>query len=215
MTRDLQAQEGPALPFDIRPLRPLPLPPEAGDPEAPWHSQPFPAVRAFLFAALGGYCSVPFSQWLAEAYFRGYWNAWPKRAQSYRRATRCRLRPLPGSEDTVRALLRLASAVLAAGPARRFPESGEARFLRTDAAADPGGPEPVFTVHAAAPEAVAALDTAAAAEAGPYAAWLYAEGMPRAMAGAAFDNDDAVRRLVAENCRPQEFYEKEREEKHE
>lgn len=172
-----------ALPFIIRPLRPL-VPEGRADPDS------FPQARELLHLSFGERADE-FAGWLAELYWRSCTNVWPAGQVSpgaYRSLTRCRLHggsPVP--------VLRLARAVLAKGPARKSPESGEAVFL-----ARPEAGAICFKLLEPVPAWVAAL--AEGSDAPRFARWLYETGLERALAAETADAGYKVRRLVKKTC---------------
>lgn len=179
------------LPYAIRPLRPI-VCDGRGDPSRPWEEQPFPAFRAWLFMVLGEQDQL-FAGWLAELYWRAHGNVWPvapvSPSQIYRSLTRC---VVTGPDTGVEALLLLTRKVLAEGPARKPPESGEAVFTDACKGALRFQVRPVGVTE----ENVRCLET----EAPVFAAWLYEKGLEKALATAAAEQDINLRRLVNRTC---------------
>lgn len=181
-----------ALPFVIRPLRPIMGPVDAYA-FAPWEEQTyFRRIRSALNTAFGAQAQ-DFARWLAHLYWRSSQNAWPAPGSDpavYRRMTRCALHPVElGSRESLDAVLRIVSAELMRGPARKPPESGEVVLQH---------PEPgirVFEILAGA-----RLDDDLGDEPVCFAGWLWANGMTEAYAAETADAGYKVRRLVKRTC---------------
>jgi len=186
----MKSNPGP-LPYAMRPLRPV-IPGGRGDLSLPWLEQPFPTFRGWLSMILGEQ-DQQFAGWLAELYWRAHGNVWPTApvspGQIYRGITRC---VVTGPDTGIETLLALTRKVLAEGPVRLAPESGEAVF--TDACK--GALR--FQVRAV-PEPMGAM-RCLELEAPAFAAWMYEKGLERALATAATEQDINLRRLVNKTC---------------
>lgn len=179
------------LPLAIRPLRPI-LPAGRGDLSLPWLEQPFPVFRGLLYAILGEQDQT-FAGWLAELYWRAHGNVWPvgpvSPGQVYRGITRC---VVAGADTGVMALALLTREVLAKGPARLAPESGEAVFT--------GECRGVLRLRVKSVRPSALTERCLGLEAPLFAAWLYERGLGMALATATTEQDINMRRLVNKTC---------------
>lgn len=179
------------LPLAIRPLRPI-ICDGRGNLSLPWLEQPFPTTRGLLYSIVSEQDQT-FAGWLAELYWRAHGNVWPTAQVSppsiYRGITRC---VVTGPDAGVLALAMVMCKVLAEGPARLAPESGEAVLAADCKSVLRFQVRPV----AVSDGTVRCLEL----EAPAFAAWLYEKGLEMALATATTEQDITMRRLVNKTC---------------
>ena len=109
------------LPFVLRPLRPCEIATRYGDDYMRAWADTAGPFRETRRAVLATTDPGPFVDWLAELFWTSYWNMWPVECGSVALSGVTHVGFSAGCEP----LLHLITCVLATGPRRTPPESGE------------------------------------------------------------------------------------------